>query len=585
MESSAWEVRARLGPPSVPASNSVNIVKKLFLFSGVFIVLIASFACSTRKAEISGTVLDENHRPLTGATVRVKATTFETVTDPDGRFVLTGLVPAQPVFVTAWAPGYYINGLEAVLPGSSDVEIALHAHHSGDNPDYAWLPSTYHAGQGENQGCAQCHSTADSPPSQTGVTLPVDEWLLDAHAQSANNPRFLSMYTGTDLLGDRSPDTRYAYSRDYGRFPLPPDPDQPYYGPGYKLDFPETAGNCAACHTPAAAVNDPYGVDPSAFSGLPAEGISCDFCHKVWDVRLDPKSGLPYPNMPGVLSFEFRRPPDGHQFFAGPLDDVAPGEDTYAPVQRQSQYCAACHFGEFWGTTIYNSFGEWLASPYSDPETGQTCQDCHMPHLGTDHFALPDQGGVARDPQTIFSHRMPGASDETLLQNAVKLEASARREGNQVVVDVTLTNDRTGHHVPTDSPLRQMLLLVQAQGSDGAVLELIEGPVLPEWVGVGDPQEGYYAGLPGVGYAKILMEIWTGVSPTGAYWNPTRVVSDNRLPASGSDSSRYTFTAPADGAATVKVTLLFRRAFITLAEQKGWDVPDILMAQTTLSVP
>jgi hypothetical protein len=534
---------------------------------------------------IRGVVRDEHSRPLVSATVRVKATTLETVTDLDGRFVLTGLVPAQPVFVTAWAPGYYINGLEAVLPGSSDVEIALHAHHTDDNPDYAWLPSTYHAGQGEDQGCAQCHSTADSPPSLTGISLPVDEWLLDAHAQSANNPRFLSMYTGTDLLGDRSPDTRYAYSRDYGSFPLPPDPDQPYYGPGYKLDFPETAGNCAACHTPAAAVNDPYGVDPSTFSDVPAEGISCDFCHKVWDVRLNPDSGLPYPNMPGVLSFEFRRPPDGHQFFAGPLDDVAPGEDTYTPIQRQSQYCAACHFGEFWGTTIYNSFGEWLASPYSDPETGQTCQDCHMPHLGTDHFALPDQGGAARDPQTIFSHRMPGASDETLLQNAVTLEASARREGQQILVDVTLTNDRTGHHVPTDSPLRQMLLLVQAQGSDSAALELIEGPVLPEWSGVGDPQEGHYAGLPGVSYAKILMEIWTGVSPTGAYWNPTRIVSDNRLPAFGSDSSSYTFAAPADGTATVKVTLLFRRAFITLAEQKGWDVPDILMAQTVLPVP
>jgi hypothetical protein len=208
-----------------------------------------------------------------------------------------------------------------------------------------------------------------------------------------------------------------------------------------------------------------------------------------------------------------------------------------------------------------------------------------MPHLGTDHFALPDQGGAARDPQTIFSHRMPGASDQTLLQNAVALEASVRREGQQILVDVTLTNDRTGHHVPNDSPLRQMLLLVQAQGSDGAALELIDGPVLPEWSGVGDPQEGYYAGLPGVGYAKILMEIWTGLSPTGAYWNPTSIVSDNRLPASGSDSSRYTFAAPADGTATVKVTLLFRRAFITLAEQKGWDVPDILMAQTVLPVP
>jgi hypothetical protein len=25
-----------------------------------------------------------------------------------------------------------------------------------------------------------------------------------------------------------------------------------------------------------------------------------------------------------------------------------------------------------WDTEIYNSFGEWLASPYSDTDTGQT---------------------------------------------------------------------------------------------------------------------------------------------------------------------------------------------------------------------
>jgi len=38
--------------------------------------------------------------------------------------------------------------------------------------------------------------------------------------------------------------------------------------------------------------------------------------------------------------------------------------------------------------------------------------------------------------------------------------------------------------------------------------------------------EGYYAGLPGTAYAKILQEIRTEVTPTGAYWNPTRVLSD-----------------------------------------------------------
>jgi hypothetical protein len=555
-------------------------------------LLLASLLTDCRGATptshpdiISGIVLDETE-PVPGATVRVKTTKIETVTEADGRFTLSNLQPGEAVDITAWSKGYFIAGQEDVLVGTTDLEIILHPHHDTDNPDYVWLPSTYHPGEGEDQGCGECHSYQVPKGLERPLgTLPVDEWLQDAHSQSAVNPRFLTMYNGTDVDGNQSPLTRFGNNRDYGRFPLRPDPDQPYYGPGYKLDFPETAGNCAACHTPVAAVNDPYGVDPTTVSGVAAEGVPCDFCHKVWDARLDPISSLPYSNMPGVLSFEFRRPPEGHQFFAGPFDDVAPGEDTYSPLQEQSQFCAACHFGVFWDTQVYNSFGEWLASPYSDPDSEQTCQDCHMPPVGATQFALPEAGGEERDPESIFSHRMPGVSDEELLRNAVSLEVETERQGNQILVTVSITNDQTGHHVPTDSPLRHLILLVQVIGPDGETLTQIDGPTVPDWCGIGNPDEGYYAGLPGKAYAKVLMELWTEVSPTGAYWNPTRVISDNRLAAFETDISRYTFEAPKNGAATVQARLLFRRAFIQLIDQKGWDVPDILMEEEIEGIP
>jgi hypothetical protein len=233
---------------------------------------------------------------------------------------------------------------------------------------------------------------------------------------------------------------------------------------------------------------------------------------------------------------------------------------------------------------IYNSFGEWLQSPYSDPNNGQTCQDCHMPHLNVTHFALPDQGGLERHPTTIFSHRMPGALDEELLQNACTMEVSASRAGDTIVVQVDITNDNTGHHIPTDSPLRHMILLVIATSEDGKTLVQIDGPTLSEWVGVGDPAHGYYAGLPGEAYAKILEELWTEVSPSGAYWNPTRIISDNRIPAFETASSTYTFSAPDAGSAQIEVTLIFRRAFIELMDWKGWDVPDIVIDSQAIHV-
>ena len=535
-------------------------------------VLLAT-APNTRK--ITGRVIDDNG-PISDALVRIQATEIYTITDKDGNFVLTksngyGL----PIYVTAWSSGYYINGVDASF--DEEIEIHLEAHADFDNPNYSWLPSIFHSEINEGKNCVKCHSNVRT---EIPFLLPVDEWLEDAHSQSALNPRFLSMYSGTDIVGNQSPPTRYGNNKVYGSFPLRPDTAKPYYGPGYKLDFPETDGNCAACHTPLASVNDPYGIDPTTVIGISTEGVSCDFCHKIWDVRLNPGSGLPYDNMPGVLSYIFRRPPDGKQFFVGPFDDVAPGEDTYSPLQTESKFCAPCHYSKFWGTPIYNSFSEWLESPYSDPESEQTCQDCHMPMLGATKIATLEAGGVERDATSILSHKMPGADDENLLQNAVTMNVDSHREDDMVFVEVEIINDKTGHHIPTDSPLRHMILLIQVANENGEQLEQVEGSVVPEWCGIGNAAHAYYAGLAGKGYAKILMELWTEVSPSGSYWNPTLIVSDNRIPAMTSDKSNYIFqSSKGSGPFEVNVKLLFRRAFIELMDQKGWDKTDILMEE------
>jgi hypothetical protein len=332
-------------------------------------------------------------------------------------------------------------------------------------------------------------------------------------------------------------------------------------------------------------VDAPYDTDPTSVTGVGAEGVNCDFCHKIWDVRLDPISGLPFENRPGVLSFEFRRPFEGHQFFAGPLDDIAPGEDTYSELQQKSQICAPCHFGMFWETIVYNSFGEWLESRYSDPEHGKTCQDCHMPNCGVSHFALPEKGGLKRNPDTIFSHRMPGAQDEDLLTNAVTMNLEAGRSSVGITVRISIVNDLTGHHVPTGSPLRHLILIVRALDEGGSDLELIQGPTLPEWCGTGDPAKGYYSGLPGKVFVKLLQEKWTKLSPTGAYWNPTRILMDTRIKAFESDISQFVFRAPASAPVQVEAVLLYRRGYKELMDLKGWTDPDIVMERESLIIP
>ena len=552
-----------------------TLVLSVFISAGI---IFRPFFCVEVKAAnpdivIRGIIHDEAGT-IAGAIVRIQTTEYSTETDSNGRFRLP--VPENlngPVKLTAWAKGYFIGGPAETSPGAEDVSILLHRHARWDNPEYELLPSFQSEGTGENQGCSECHFRGKT----TGPALPVDEWIEDAHSQSATNPLFLTLHAGKDVSGRRSQSTRYKFSKDFKLIALAPDPEKPYYGPGFMLDNPNFAGNCGACHLPVAAINAPLNTYPEAVQGIKAEGINCDFCHKIWDVHLDPDTGLPPPDKPGVLSYEYRRPFDGHQFFAGPLDDIAPGEDTYSSIQKTSQFCAPCHFGVFENTVIYNSFGEWLRSPYSRAEEGKTCQDCHMPSSGAEYFTHPEKDGLKRDSTTIVSHKMPGTRGIDLLQNAVSLTLEAEQAPEGIRVRTKVSNDYTGHHVPTDSPLRHMILIVRAYGSDNSELPLKNGAVLPEWCGSGDPTEGCYAGLPGKVFIKLLEDKWTGISPAAAYWRPTNIVMDTRLGAFESDVGDFLFANPLSGDVRVEADLVYRRAYKKLLEQKGIDEPDIIM--------
>lgn len=521
-------------------------------------------------AQMSGIVRSESG-PVSGATVRVERTALAVTTGRDGAFALPAAVSQSPLSLTAYAPGYYIAGPFRAQPGSAHIDILLKKHPERDHAGYEWVAAASSAGREFN--CQNCHADSGAKDSP----LPFDEWLKDAHGTSVQSRRFLSMYNGTDLSGaHRSPPTPRGVHSEYGSFPLPPDLTKPYFGPGFKLDFPRSAGACAACHAPAAAVAAPYGTDFNSVAGVGREGVTCDFCHKIWSVRLAPSTGLPYPGMPGVLSIAFRRPPPGSQLFIGPYDDVA-GEDTYSPLQRRSQICAPCHYGQFWGVQVYNSFGEWLASSYADPVSGETCQDCHMPRRGSALVARRDKGAGDRDPKTVYSHLMPGASDIALLRDTAVLRVNAQRAGSAIQVRVQVTNARAGHHIPTDHPARNIILVVSATDATGHELRQLSGPVIPDWGGQGN-EPADYAGRPGKIFAKVLEELWTGAAPTAAYWNPTRLREDTRLAAKATDTTDYQFAVSGNGGpVVVRATLVFRRAFRTLNRQKGWDTPDVLM--------
>jgi hypothetical protein len=544
-------------------------ISMLFTLLVVSIALILLFALphQTPKTTIIRGMVISDTGPVKGAVVRVQSASYYTVTDEAGHFTTSVLDSILPeTYLTAWAPNYLIGWAEDIVD-QDNVIITLTPHYTTDNPDYDWFS---HEGDPGSLSCAHCMPSCA-------------EWVLDAHSQSAINPRFLSLYNGTALTGVQGQETVYRFDAELGiDVPVAPSQGMDRVGPGFRLDYPELGGNCATCHVPEAAAHpgDAY-ININTVSGVALEGVFCEFCHKIGEVYLRPETGLPDASKPGVLSMRLYRPEEGQQVFFGNFDDVTGGRRvTYLPLIKESAYCAACHFGEFWGVIMYNSFGEWLESPYSDPETGQTCQDCHMPAVDYNYFVFPEKGGQYRDSGRILSHLMPGAMDETLLQNTATVTIDAQRLEDRLQVTIRVTNTGAGHHIPTDNPLRNMILLVEATDADGETLPLLDGPIIPEWGGVGDVETGHVAGLPGVLYAKVLADFYTGETPTFAYWRQTRLVSDNRIAALETDETLYSFALPeGNGTITIDAQLLLRRAFINLMDVKDWDTPDMLMAQ------
>lgn len=532
--------------------------------------------------------------PLANAIIQIKGSAKQVQSAKDGAYQIDGLSGTTPAIITAWAEGHMV-GWAVVNPsapdwkGSDQVNITLRPLPQTDNLNYPWFSFNGVTG---SASCGLCHRE-------------YDEWKADAHSNAAQNIRFLSIYNGTNLNGEESQPIQWG---DQGKA-LPPDPEKPYYGPGFRLDTPDRAGNCATCHTPVASkvsnqnncgwsgchtdltIERSNGIiapstRPIGLSGDGAEGVTCDFCHKVGEVIVDPHTRLPKPDMPGILSMQLFRPQDGDQVFFGTLVDIN-RRVSYAPVESQSEFCGPCHYGVFGGvvgvgkvtggTIIYNSYGEWLESPYSDPESGKTCQQCHMQVVDEKYFVFPEMGGLEREYAELHDHYMPGAADAKFLQNTVTLESSAERAGDQLFVSVSLTNDQAGHHVPTDSPSRQMILVVEAVDASGNMLALKEGPLNPEWA-------GNYAAQPGRTYMKVLRDEWTGETPTSAYWRPVTIVEDTRLAALATDKQQYTFQLAPGTEATVRIRVLFRRTFQQLAQQKGFTDEDILMEETTIPI-
>ena len=279
-----------------------RVIFSLGLLIAFATIVILLFSGQDDPTMISGIVADSSG-PVEGALVRFRGYPNHTFSGVDGRFEIAYLDTSENIYVTAWKPGYYIAGFdEAITAESEDIQITMHHYHPEDNPDYRFISPLLDM---DNEfACGNCHLARGEI---LDTNLPVNEWLQDAHSQSAVNQRFLSLYNGTSLSGERGDNIEYQFDSASGiDIPVAPSLGLDEVGPGFRLDFPDLSGSCATCHVPVAALDAPFTTDPNHAEGVELEGATCDFCHKIQDVGLR-ENGLPEPGLPGILSLQMLR--------------------------------------------------------------------------------------------------------------------------------------------------------------------------------------------------------------------------------------------------------------------------------------
>lgn len=506
------------------------------------VALVLSFGVHSASAQVSGVVRDAANQPLADAIVTLQASTTETKTDATGAYSLPSVTGTELNIVAAKRGFFY--GYVTVTAPKTAADIVLQAIPTSTDP--AYQPKA-------PESCGTCHDqqfTAwkDSPMGKAGSNT----WVYDVYDGSAT-PGGMGgfVYTRDSVLAKKNP-----------------------------------ASECASCHEPETWWSKPYSpLDPyGAKTPAVTHGVSCEVCHKIADIDATKPN---FPGLwPGVVTLAKPGGTAPEQILFGVLGDVTfeaanTMKAAYQP-QLKAQVCAACHqdkndpdedgdFEEPNGVVSEPTYQEWLDSPYADPSHAKhaTCVDCHMQPTNANQACSIQFPQLKRPPGDVRSHAFPGTTPE-FLENAVTMTMQASKSDTSIDVDVTIDNDKTGHHVPTGVTIRNMILLVEAwRADDGKKLEYTGSEVIHDLGGVGDPAQGYFAGLPGKLYAKVNGDA-AGKGPT-FFTDATSILSDNRIPPLGKDTTHLSFAVPQDGGELhVRARLIYRRSWRALVDAKQW---------------
>ncbi|MCH8251639.1 MAG: hypothetical protein IID36_04230 [Planctomycetes bacterium] len=261
----------------------------------------------------------------------------------------------------------------------------------------------------------------------------------------------------------------------------------------------EATRYCAGCHDPIALLSGNKNVNVEGLTSVGADdGVSCIVCHAITetDVRGNADFTIAQPvryigeRKEGALNkwvsdFLIRAFPTQHK------------ESFAKPLYKTAEFCAACHkqfineeVNQIGWVQLQNQYDNWRKSRWyhdNDATKSITCRECHMPLVDSTDPAAGDTADYNRsaDDGKHRSHRflasnqfmpllmdLPGAKEHVELTEAwlrgeieipeiadkwtvgpvIRLELvgpESVKPGEQVDVQIIVTNNKTGHNFPT----------------------------------------------------------------------------------------------------------------------------------------
>ncbi len=321
-----------------------------------------------------------------------------------------------------------------------------------------------------------------------------------------------------------------------------------------RTEVAKEAQSCNACHNPVVSrLREGLLTSREQSISTPdLENVTCDFCHTIKGY-----SGV----TPGDANY-ISAPADEK---GGPFLCNSAWHHVYRQFTTKSEFCGTCHNDHNrYGLEVKSTYSEWKESVYA--KRGIQCQDCHMNVIGFLVFGRPiyDRGRAAEsalvnapDRKKLYTHRFPGAHSRSQVIGALSLDMDIGRKtaapGEEVVIEITVDNSRTGHKMPSGSADLRLLWL-EVKGSCG-------GRNFPvRLLANGSGKSGYDVSGEGEFDASVLgptfpqgnrmyRAIYVDAlgTQTLSFYDATAIVFDNRLNAGEMRKERFSFEVPAKG--------------------------------------